>query len=148
LDYFRGWKSDPFGSIKIERKCVMKRRGFLLLLAALWFLPGICMAAEVTEAVITTGISERRPVDAGETFPASVGRLYCFTELTGAADGKITHVWYREGQEMARIELPVSSSHWRTWSSKTLLPEWTGKWEVQILDGSGNLLKIIPFTLS
>lgn len=127
----------------------MEWRGFLLLLVALWFAPGVCMAMEVSEAAITTGIKDRRPVDVNETFPASTGRLYCFTELTGASpDETVTHVWYREGKEMARVKLPVRSSSWRTWSSKTLLPEWSGKWKVEILDGEEKLLKVIPFALS
>ena len=126
----------------------MERRGILLLLVALWLAPGFCIAMEVEEVVIATGISNRLPVEAGETFPASVGRLYCFTELTAAsADSTVMHAWYWEGREMARVRLPIRSTRWRTWSSKTLLPEWTGNWEVKIIDGSGNLLQKISFML-
>lgn len=126
----------------------MKKITFLALLAALWLSPVNCMAMEVTEAVITTGLEDRHPVDTGEIFPASVGRLYCFTEITGAsAEGTVTHVWSWEGREMARVELPVRSVQWRTWSSKTLLPEWIGNWKVEVLDENGARLRVIPFTL-
>jgi hypothetical protein len=127
----------------------MKRLTLLFLcLAALWSFPALSAAMEVAEGVITTEVRDRVPVDAVQTYSASVGKLYCFTRITGAAiDTTITHVWYRAGEEMARVELPVRSSNWRTWSSKNILPEHTGEWKVDILDAEGNILVTIPFVL-
>ncbi len=90
---------------------------------------------KVEEGVITTRIVERSPADAVQTYPVTVGKLYCFTHLTGAeGDTDITHVWYLGDKEMGRVSLPVRSSDWRTWSSKTILPQWTGNWRVEVLD--------------
>jgi len=114
----------------------------------LWGVPAFGGELPVTEGAVATGISDRRPVDAGQSFSVSAGKLYCFSAVSGAAaDIIVTHVWYREGKEMARVELPVRSADWGTWPSKTLLPEWTGRWQVTILDGEGNLLLAIPFTV-
>lgn len=119
---------------------------FLLLLC---YLPAAALALEVSEAVITTQIIDRAPVDAIQTYPASVEKLFCFTRVTGAAaDTTITHVWYLRGVEKSRIELLVRSSDWRTWSAKTIFPGSGGDWKVEVLDAEGKLLKSIAFTLN
>jgi hypothetical protein len=48
---------------------------------------------------------------------------------------------------MAHVELTVGSPDWRTVSSKSLLPDWTGEWEVRVLDAAGNLLRTESFTV-
>ncbi len=91
----------------------------------------------------------RAPDGAAEAFPADVGRLWCFTRVTGAVDSTaVTHVWYHGGEVMARVELPVRSADWRTWSSKTILPGWTGDWEVKALDPDGVVLAAYPFRVT
>jgi len=105
-------------------------------------------AIDVSDAVITTDIIDRSPVDAIESYSSEVGKIYCFTRIEGASEEtSVSHVWYHEGKEMARITLPVRSSYWRTWSSKNILPEWTGTWRVDILDEEGERIKSIAFTL-
>ncbi len=79
----------------------------------------------------------------GETtvFPAGIEKISCLTRLKGlAAPTSVTHVWYRDGKTMARVDLNVASSNWRTWSSKRLLPYWKGHWEVKVLDSDGRVL--------
>ena len=79
----------------------------------------------------------------GETtvFEAGIEKITCLTLVKGLeAPTSVTHVWYRDGKTMARIDLNVGSSNWRTWSSKRLLPEWTGNWEVKILDSDSRVL--------
>jgi Protein of unknown function (DUF2914) len=127
----------------------MKRVALVSLVFCLMIcLPVSAMALEVAEGVISTQIRDRQPIDTVQSYPADSGRLLCFTRITGAVgDARVFHVWYREDQEMARIELAVKSSNWRTWSSKRLLPEWAGSWRVEVLDGEGTLLQTIPFNL-
>ena len=122
----------------------------LLLVAALLAVSAPVSAAGLTvsEGVITTQVVDRAPVDAVEVFPASVGKLYCFTRVVGADEATtVTHVWYRGETEVARIQLPVKSADWRTWSSKTILPGWSGAWRVEVRDAENGLLQTIPFTL-
>ena len=79
----------------------------------------------------------------GETavFAAGIEQITCLTRLKGLeAPTSVTHVWYRDGKTMARVDLNVASSNWRTWSSKRLLPDWTGHWEVKVLDSDGRIL--------
>lgn len=103
---------------------------------------------EIVEAVITTNIVDRVPVDSLESYSATVDKLYCFVRVVGAEqDTTIAHVWYHGDQEVARVTLPVRSSHWRTWSSKNILPEWTGEWRVEVVDAEGYILSTVSFSL-
>jgi len=102
----------------------------------------------VAEGVIATAVADRAPAGVADVFPSTVGKLYCFTRLTGAGtETEVTHVWYRGDQEMARVALSVRSDNWRSWSSKQILPEWAGAWRVEVLDAGGTLLQTIPFTV-
>ena len=72
--------------------------------------------------VICKQIEERAPVDADSTFAVTVEKLYCFTKITGAEEATmISHVWYWGEIERARIELPVRSISWRTYTAKKIL---------------------------
>jgi hypothetical protein len=127
----------------------MKARKLIMFLLLLCCLPMTALGLEVREAVITTQVIDRTPVDAIQTYPASVERLYCFTRVSGAAAAtSITHVWYLRGVEISRIELPVRSADWRIWSQKTIFPGSAGDWKVDVLDAEGKLLKSISFTLN
>jgi hypothetical protein len=82
------------------------------------------------------------------TFPADVAVVWCQTRIVGAAEPTtVTHVWYREGKTVARVELSVASPSYRTVSSKKILPEWTGRWEVTVLDAEGTILRTESFTV-
>ena len=90
----------------------------------------------------------RELVGAAETFAPEVEQVYCLTRLQGlSVPTTVTHAWYRDGEAMARVELPVRSTDWRTWSSKRILPAWTGAWEVKVLDGTGKVLASQGFVI-
>ena len=102
----------------------------------------------IKEGVVTTTVENRLPHGVGKQFPATVGMLYCFTTVNGAeADTSISHTWYYQDKKMAQVVLPVRSILWRTWSSKTILPEWKGDWKVAVTAEDGMLLETIPFTI-
>lgn len=108
----------------------------------------VARALEVVEAAISTGVVDHLPIDSVEAYTVKAGKLYCFTRVLGAAGrDKVIHVWRREGQEMARIELPLRTDDFRTWSVKTLQPTWSGKWQVDVVDNAGTVLVSLPFVL-
>jgi hypothetical protein len=41
---------------------------------------------------------------------------------------------------MGEVNFNVGSNRWRSYSSKNLLPEWTGIWTVSVIDDKGNVL--------
>ena len=106
-------------------------------------------ALEVAVAAICQDVVDREPVDAGVSFPASVGTLYCFTKITGAQNPtKISHVWYFGATERARVELDVNSDNWRTWSSKIIQAHEIGSWRVDVLNEAGTVLKELQFEIT
>jgi len=101
---------------------------------------------QVVEGVIAASVVDRTPQDVSDSFPATVSKLYAFTKIAGAkGDTTIKHLWFYGDRLMAEVKLPVRSSNWRTYSSKRILPSWTGEWRVDIVTEDGALLKSIGF---
>lgn len=103
---------------------------------------------EITEAVVATGVEDREPMGADSTFAAAVGTLYFYTVFEGDFEPtQVEHVWMHDGQEIARVPLTVEGPRWRTWSSKDVLPDWTGSWTVKVVDAAGNEHVSVDFTV-
>jgi hypothetical protein len=121
----------------------MKRLILVILLLAF---PLSAIAMTASDVVITTMVDNRVPVDTVEIYPAQLGKLYCFSLIEGATtETSVDHVWFYEGKEMARITLPVRSAKWRTYSSKRIVPEWKGEWEVRVVGPSGIEMTTVKF---
>ena len=102
----------------------------------------------LAEAVVCQDVVDRAPVGSGEVFAKEVPKLYCFTRVVGAEPGsQLTHNWYFKGTLKASVKLNVGSSNFRTWSSKTMMPEWAGEWMVEILSSDGTPMDSIIFML-
>lgn len=100
----------------------------------------------ITDIQIATSIENRQPMGTDTLFTSDVGRVFCFTQVEGAADTtKISQIWYYKDQEKARVELDVQSDNWRTWSSKSISKSWIGPWRVMIIDTEGNVLATKSF---
>jgi hypothetical protein len=103
---------------------------------------------EVPEMVFCTGVEDRVPVGADTMFLNTVEQVYCFTKITGVSEtATISHVWYYDDNEMARVDLTVSGDSWRTWSSKRIIEDWGGAWRVDVVTESGEILKSMGFTI-
>lgn len=101
----------------------------------------------VKQAVICEKVNDRIPWGSRDAFPSNIATLYCFTQLVEIpSQGVISHIWYYGKREMARVELTVSPPQWRTWSSKTILPNWEGNWKVDIVWGD-HILKTVTFII-
>ncbi len=111
----------------------------------------VAVSGVVVDAVFGTDLDREKRVLVGqaESFGSDVEHVFCLTRIQGLeAPTTVTHAWYFEGQVKARVELKVGSSNWRTWSSKKLLPTWTGDWEVKVLDSTGKVLSTFDFTVN
>ena len=104
-------------------------------------------AATVSEAVVAKTVTDRVPQDTGTTFPADVGQVACWTKVSGASGTTIHHVWFHGDTQVGDVELQVGGSPWRTWSRKTVPPDWTGAWHVEVRDQEGKVLKRLDFTV-
>ena len=116
----------------------------------------VCSAAvsaqdlRVSQFDFATSVDEqnRQPVDIDTVFSSNVGTVFCFTTIEGIQDSaQIVHVWYYEDQQKARIELDIKSDKWRTWSSKKIVENWTGKWRVMIEAPDGTILETRTFII-
>ena len=104
-------------------------------------------SAVSVEAVVARSVMDRAPVDSGTTFPADVGQLVLWTRVSGAAGSMVRHVWFHGETEVGNVELSVSSSPYRTWSRKTVPPDWTGAWHVEVRDAAGAVVQRVDFTV-
>ena len=103
---------------------------------------------EVVEAVIAAGIENLTPVSPGETFDSGVGKLYCLTRVkTPGGSASIRHLWFYGDRMVMEITLPVKSTLWRTYSSKTILPNAVGPWRVVVTAEDGTVLRTLHFTI-
>lgn len=103
--------------------------------------------APTVEAVVASGVEEMMPVGEANQFPADVGRVFLWTRVTGATGTDIMHVWIHPDGNEFPVTLEIAGSPWRTWSSKTIPPEWAGEWRVLVRDSAGNVLATEAFTV-
>ncbi len=95
-----------------------------------------------------TAIEDRELQGEAETFPAETEKVYCWTTITGCEEPTtVEHVWYYGGEEKARVPLEIKYPRMRTWSSKTIIPEWQGDWKVEMVDETGHVLATVAFTV-
>lgn len=103
----------------------------------------------VTEQTVCTAIEERVPTGADSSFVNDVGQLFCFTKISGAEDTtSVSHVWYFNDEEKAKVELTIKGKSWRTWSSKKIDPIWVGDWKVEVVSANGDVLSTKTFTIT
>lgn len=126
---------------------MIARRSTLFALAlALLALPTTLTAQVSVEAQIAEAVVDLEPQNPMSSFPAEVGQVACWTRVTGAEGSTIQHVWIH-GEMQFPVTLNVGASPWRTYSTKTIPPEWSGDWRVEIRDADGNLLDTVSFTV-
>ena len=112
----------------------------LILVMAL-FLCGTATAGEVSRAQFTTSIDDREPVSMIDSLDSSAGNsISFFTEVSDMAGHTVTHQWTHQDKIMFEKTFEVKAERWRIWTSKTLIPDWTGTWTVNVLDNERVLL--------
>lgn len=133
---------------------MFKRLHLALFLSALTFIPLICLNAQeksnlvVNEILLGTGLENREVTGVDTTFSADVGKIYCWTKITGAtSETQIAHHWYFDEKEVAEIVISVKYPSYRCWSIKTIYPEMKGNWKVEVKDSEGKTLGLISFTV-
>ena len=110
--------------------------------------PAQAPALSVARDAVAAGVVDREPKDPAQVFAPTIHAVYYFTEVHGAqTPTTITHRWSYKDQVMAEVKLPLDSSPWRTWSSKAMLPEWTGTWKVEAVTEAGQVLASKTFTI-
>ena len=93
----------------------------------------------VARAQFTTAIEDREPVNDFFRIDNDTGRVVFFTELRDLDGRTVTHRWMHDGEVQATVDFEVGGPRWRVWSSKDLIPAWTGAWTVEVVDDTGGL---------
>ena len=100
----------------------------------------------VARAIFTSAIVDREPVDNLDTVSGDAQRVFFFTDLRDLAGQIVTHRWEYNGKVMAEVTFKVGNgARWRVYSSKNLLPEWTGQWKVVVSNEAGQSLNTSVF---
>lgn len=76
-----------------------------------------------------------------------MGKIWCWSKIQNGEGTTIRHKYYHKDAEKTVIELDIGSPLWRTYSSKRILPSWTGQWRVEIIDAENNVLRTLSFTI-
>ena len=112
-----------------------------LLLTVTLLCSGIVSAGEVSRAQFTLGIDNREPVLMVDSIDSSSFKsISFFTELNNLSGQTVTHQWTHNDKIMFEKSFEVRAERWRVWTSKTLIPAWTGTWTVNVLDNDRSLI--------
>lgn len=128
----------------------MRKAVRLFWLAAAAALPAA--GAEVSplkapEVAVCEAVVDRTCRGAAKTFSSDVEWLTFLTRVDGATgDAFVTHVWRFEGNEVRKVNLPVRTSSYRTWSSKRVQGT-PGKWSCEVFDPLGRSLGVVDFVV-
>ncbi len=111
------------------------------ILALALFTEGTATAGEITRALFTTGIDDREPVAKVNRIDSKISNsISFFTEINNMSGQTVTHQWTHHDKVMFEKTFEVKAARWRVWTSKTLIPSWTGTWTVNVLDNERVLL--------
>ena len=97
----------------------------------------------VSRGSFTSGVerNSREPVDSICQLGTDNRRIFYFSDLHNQFGKHIYHLWEYEGREMAKVSLGrVNGPRWRVWSSKNLIPGWSGEWIVKVVTKDGTIL--------
>ena len=76
---------------------------------------------KIIEAGACSSIENRIPQGFGDSFEWSTDRIFVWTRINcERPPSSIRHIYYFKGEAVNDIVLTIRSSHWRTWSYKTL----------------------------
>ncbi len=113
----------------------------LSVLAAAVALSGNSLAGEVSRAVFTIGVDDREPVIKVDSIDSGAyDSISFFTELNDLEGHNVTHQWTYNDEVMFEKTFEVKGARWRVWTSKSLIPSWTGDWTVKVLDTDRTVL--------
>jgi len=97
-------------------------------------------AGSVVRSAFTTQVVDREPMDEIVSATNDVSTIYFFTEIQEMSGKTVSHRWLYDGVVKAEVPFEIGGPRWRVWSSKSMLPGWTGRWTVQVVDENDQVL--------
>ena len=105
---------------------------------------------KLNEIMICRGIYKRNPIKPGIKFINNVDSLFCYTKISNSGSKQeVKHIWYFENKEITTVSYNIKTSYnYRSWSKKTIYPNQTGKWKVDVVSKRGDILGSREFTIN
>ena len=98
---------------------------YLILIVLVLFAQYAFAETAIINKQIAKDVQNLEPIGVDVKFDKDIGRLFCFTEVsTDKYPTNIVHLWLYNSKIMAEIPLSINSNKWRTFSSKTISPDW------------------------
>ena len=112
--------------------------------------PNAEVGIKVIKAVAGGGIQDRDPIDTGNSFQWSKGKVYIWSMIDCTnPPSSIKHIYYFNEQKASEVSLDVKANQWRTWSYKTISDKrYIGEWRVDITSAEGKVLTTIRFEIN
>ena len=107
-------------------------------------------ALKLNEIMICRGIYKRNPIKPGIKFINNVDSLFCYTKISNSGSKQeVKHIWYFENKQVTTVSYNIKTSYnYRSWSKKTIYPNQTGKWRVDVVSKLGDILGSRDFTVN
>ncbi len=123
----------------------MLAAGFIAALLA----PGLSAQAPSAEVKVGRGIEAMEVKEPSDSFkvPANT-RIFVWTKVTGCADTRITISFFHDGKPIAKQELPVPRSPFRTYAYRTFRAGDGGSWTAKVTSQDGTELGAASFTVA
>lgn len=100
--------------------------------------PVVELPLSIKSMTFCTGVEEREPVGEASEFTMDIGKIFFWSNVMNEGEETtVEHVWYLNGEEKARVELPIRYTRNRIWSSKVIPAEWDGQWVVEVVAAGG-----------
>jgi cytoskeletal protein RodZ len=94
----------------------------------------------VSHSGVGTGVENHRLVGRADRFVEGTIVAFWTRVLGGEPGDVILHIWSHEGDEVMRAELEIGSSHWRTFSRRSLPEGSAGRWVAEARSPDGRVL--------
>lgn len=121
----------------------------LLLIVFLFATVSFSRAGELTVevAAVARSVENLIPVGVADKYPSSVGKLYCYSKITGGDGKSIKHIWYLNDKKLGETTLAIKSKSYRTYSVETIPSHAKGGGRCDVAAEDGKVLKSVEFVI-
>lgn len=103
----------------------------------------------IKKAQLSSNLVKGMPIDtlSSQILMSEEGiiRVHLYTEMENLRGQNLFHHWYLNGEQQARVRVPINHNHQRSSSSKFINKQMLGKWSVQVLDEQGEAYIEVSF---
>lgn len=103
----------------------------------------------LVKAVMCEEIKDLETVNETVVFSADLGKVLCFTTFDPVPEKTVIHHnWFRRDEAEKSIKLTLKPPKWSCFSEIKVRNMDAGPWRVEIVDGKGNVLRILRFSVT